>query len=122
MGERILNIITIILLVSFVSIQVKAQQPSIYEVKRMPFNLSGFSNISPVIVKDGIIFCSDRRFSAIQDRIGFDGRRIYNIYLAEKKDTTEFRKPRILKSERSNKFNNGPLCFAPDGKTGLFYQ
>jgi len=120
MGERILNIITIILLVSFVSIQVKAQQPSIYEVKRMPFNLSGFSNISPVIVKDGIIFCSDRRFSAIQDRIGFDGRRIYNIYLAEKKDTTEFRKPRILKSERSNKFNNGPLCFAPDGKTAYF--
>lgn len=86
----------------------------------MPFNLSGFSTISPVIVKDGIIFCSDRRFSAIKDRIGFDGRRIYNIYLAEKRDTTEFRKPRILKSERSNKFNNGPLCFTPDGKTTYF--
>ena len=86
----------------------------------MPFNISGFNNISPVIVKDGIIFCSDRRFSGIEDRTGFDGRRLYNIYLAEKKDTSGFRKPRVLKSDRSNKFNNGPLCLAPDGKTVYF--
>ena len=94
-----------------------AQQPSVYEVKKMSFNIAGFNNISPVIVKDGIIFCSDRRFSVFKDRIAFDGRRLFNIYLAEKKDTASFRKPLELKSERSNKFNNGPLCFAPDGKT-----
>ncbi len=97
-----------------------AQQPSVYEVKRMPFNVNGFSNISPVIVKDGIIFCSNRRSSSLKDRTSFDGRRLYNIYLAQKKDTSDYRKPKILKSERSNKFNNGPLCFAPDGKTVYF--
>jgi hypothetical protein len=86
----------------------------------MPFNINGFSNISPVIVKDGIIFCSDKRFSGLTDRTGFDGRRLYNIYLVEKKDTSAYRKPQVIRSERSNKFNNGPLCFAPDGKTVYF--
>jgi hypothetical protein len=45
---------------------------------------------------------------------------LYNIYLAEKKDTSEFRAPVVIKSERSNKFNNGPLCLASDGKTVYF--
>jgi hypothetical protein len=117
MRKRILYII-IIVLVS--ALQTRAQQPSVYEVKRMSFNINGFNSISPVIVKEGIIFCSDRRFSGFEDRTSFDGRRLYNIYLAVKKDTSAFNKPIALKSERSNKFNNGPLCFAPDGKTVYF--
>lgn len=120
MVKRILNIIAIVLLVPYVSLQTYAQQPSVYEIKRMSFNMNGFNNISPVIIKDGIVFCSDRRFSGLQDRTGYDGRRLYNIYIAEKKDTSEFRRPKVLKSERSNKFNNGPLCFTPDGKTVYF--
>src|SRR5659263_346010 len=120
MKIRILYNITYILFALLVSFQTKAQQPAVYQVKRMSFNWNGFSNISPVIVKDGIIFCSNRRFSGLKDITGYDGRRLYNIYLAEKKDTSEFRKPRVLKSDRSNKFNNGPLCFAPDGKTVYF--
>jgi hypothetical protein len=115
MGNRFLYIIIIFLVVGSVSVQ--AQQPSVYEIKRMSFNNSGFSNISPVIVKDAIIFCSDRRFSGITDRTAFDGHRLYNIYRAERKDTSGFRKAVALKSERSNKFNNGPLCIGPDGKT-----
>jgi len=120
MKIRILYNITYILFALLVSFQTKAQQPAVYQVKRMSFNWNGFSNISPVIVKDGIIFCSNRRFSGIKDRTGFDGRRLYNIYLAERKDTSAFRKPKVLKSDRNNKFNNGPLCFAPDGKTVYF--
>jgi hypothetical protein len=120
MGKRILYIIIIVHVSLFISLKTKAQQPSVYEVKRMPFNINGFSNISPVIVKDGIIFCSDRRFSVLKDRTGYDDRRLYNIYLAEKKDTADFRRPKELMNERSNKFNIGPLCIAPDGKTVYF--
>jgi len=118
MLKRTLYII-ILLLACFVTEIVKAQQPSIYKVGKVPFNTGGFSNISPVIVKDGILFCSDRRFSGLKDRTSFDGRRLYNIYLAEIKDTS-FEKPVEIKSERSDKFNNGPLCIAPDGKTIYF--
>jgi hypothetical protein len=120
MAKRIIYILFLVLSIPYLSAQVISQQPSVYSVKRMSFNIAGFNNISPVIVKDGIIFCSDRRFSGIEDRTGFDGRRLYNIYLAEKKDTSGFKKPRVLKSDRSNKFNNGPLCLAPDGKTVYF--
>src|SRR5512140_2810252 len=120
MAKRIINIIILIIIIPGISNHINAQQPSVYSVKRMPFNISGFNNISPVIVKDGIIFCSDRRFSSIEDRVGFDGRRLYNIYKAEKKDTSGYMKPKVIKSDRSNKFNNGPLCIAPDGRTVYF--
>ena len=117
MRKKVLYIIAIVLVTA---LQTRAQQPSVYEVKRMSFNIDGFNNISPVIVKSGIIFCSDRRFSAFRDRTSYDGRRLYNIYLAVKKDTSGFSKPIELTSERSNKFNNGPLCLAPDSKTIYF--
>jgi hypothetical protein len=120
MAKRIIYILILIFSLPAVSQQTRAQQPSVYSIKRMPFNIAGFNNISPVIVSDGIIFCSDRRYSGIEDRTGYDGRRLYNIYKAEKKDTSAYRKPKVIKSDRSNKFNNGPLCIAPDGKTVYF--
>lgn len=120
MAKRTIYILILIFSVPGFSQQISAQQPSVYTIKRMPFNISGFNNISPVIVSDGIIFCSDRRYSGIEDRTGYDGRRLYNIYKAEKKDTSAYRKPKVIKSDRSNKFNNGPLCIAPDGKTVYF--
>jgi hypothetical protein len=120
MVKKNLHIILIITILSFISEVLVAQQPSVYKVKSMSFNTGAFSEISPVIIKDGIIFCSDRRFSSIKDRTAWDGRRLYNLYIAERKDTSDWRKPVELKSERSSLFNCGPLCFAPDGKTVYF--
>jgi hypothetical protein len=100
--------------------ETQAQQPSVYKITKMPFNTGGFSNISPVFVKNGVLFCSDRRLSGITDRTGFDGRRLYNIYIAERKDSDKFEKPQVVKSERTPRFNNGPMCVAPDGVTIYF--
>lgn len=118
MIKRSLNIISIILLVTLTSLN--AQEPSIYKVKRMSFSSDLFSDISPVILKDGIFFCSNRRFSGVRDRTSFDGRRLYSIYQTEKKDTSRWIKPTEMTSERNSLFNSGPLCFAPDGKTVYF--
>jgi hypothetical protein len=118
--KRISYYITVVLIVLFSMEEGRAQQPSVYEVKKMSFNTNAFSEISPVMMKDGILFCSDRRFSTIKDRTAFDGHRLYNIYTAVRKDTSSWSKPVELKSERSSRFNNGPLCFAPDGKTVYF--
>ncbi|HKK42399.1 MAG TPA: PKD domain-containing protein [Bacteroidales bacterium] len=96
------------------------QQPSLFKIQKLPFNTGMFSEISPVIFRDGILFCSNRRFSAITDRTSFDGRRLYNIYFAEREDTSDWRKPVEIKSSRSSFFNNGPLCVAPDGRTVYF--
>jgi hypothetical protein len=98
----------------------RAQETSPYTVSRLSFNLPGFSEISPVILKDGIMFCSDRRLSGVTDRTSFDDRRLYSIYIAEKKDTADWRRPNPVKSDRTSQFNTGPLCIAPDGKTVYF--
>lgn len=103
-----------------VALQALSQQSSLYEIKRMSFNTNGFSEISPVIVKDGIVFCSNRRFSALKDRTTFEGKRLYNIYLAERKDSAVWKKVIEIKSERSTLFNIGPFCIAQDGKTVYF--
>lgn len=120
MVKRFIYIITVVLLVPIVSLKTSAQQPAVYEVASMPFNRSSFSDISPVIIKDGILFCSNRRFSVVKDRTSFDGRRLYNIYFAAKKDSAEWRTPYELQSERGTLFNIGPLCLAPDKKTVYF--
>jgi hypothetical protein len=119
MLNRFKYIISITILI-LISGETQAQQPSVYKITRMSFNDGIFSEISPVIVKDGIVFCSDRRFSAVKDRKSFDGNRLYNIYIAQRIDTSDWRRPVQLKSERSSLFNNGPLCFAADGKTVYF--
>ena len=120
MLKHSVNIISGLLLFLLVGLNAGAQQPSIFRVSRLDFNSGAFNEISPVIVKDGIVFCSDRRFSAFKDRTTYEGERLYNIYRAERTDTIITGKPRELKSERSMLFNNGPLCFAPDGRTVYF--
>jgi len=99
---------------------VRAQEASAYRIERLPMNSGQFSDISPAIISDGIIFCSDRRTRAIVDRTSFDNRRLYNIYIAERKDTSGWEGALEIKSERSSLFNSGPLCIAPDGKTVYF--
>ena len=85
MVKRIQYIITVLLITLLFTSQTNAQQLSVYKITRMSFNSDAFSEISPVIVKDGIIFCSNRRFSAFKDRTAWDGSRLYNIYFTEKK-------------------------------------
>jgi hypothetical protein len=97
-----------------------AQTPEMYKVTRLSFNSSIFNEISPVIFHDGLLFCSDRRFSGITDRTSYDGRRLFNIFLAGHKDTLEWEKPKEIITDRSELFNNGPLTIAPDGKTVYF--
>lgn len=109
-----------ILLILAANCAAQEQKPSIYKVTRMSFNDGIFSEISPVIYRDGIIFCSDRRFSAFKDRKTFEGRRLYNIFYAERKDSLKWGKPQEIQSERSNLFNSGPMCILPDGKTVYF--
>jgi hypothetical protein len=118
MTKRQLYIISLLLL--FVPCRAQEKKQSVFEVTRIPVNETIFSEISPVTYSDGIIFCSDRRFSSIKDRKSFEGRRLYNLYYAERKDSAEWKKPEEIISERTNLFNNGPLCFSPDGKTVYF--
>jgi len=124
MLKRILYIISLLLVIISIGQKVTAQETDVkksaaYDVKRMPFSKSPFNDISPVIVNDGIIFCSNRRYSSLSDRTTFNNDRLLNLWYAQLKDST-WNKPEEIKSEFSSRFNNGSLSLAPNGKTVYF--
>ena len=96
-----------------------AQESSGIKITRLPFNNSQSSDISPAILNNGLIFCSDRRTSGLVERTSFDNRRLYNIYFAGLKDSI-WEKPVEIKNQKTGLFNNGPLSVSSDGKTLYF--
>jgi hypothetical protein len=124
MLKRSLYIVSLFLVIISTGQRANAQDEEVkksaaYDVKRMPFNKNPFNDISPVIVNDGIIFCSDRRFSSLTDRTTFNNERLLNLYYAQMKDST-WGSPKEIKSEFSSRFNNGSLSLASNGKTVYF--
>ena len=118
MKKRELSIILIVIFSA--AIYCNAQIPFSYNVERMAFNSSFFNEMSPVIGKDGgIMFCSDRRLSAITNVTSFDGRRLFNIFQIAGSDTSSSAVME-LKSERAMKFNSGPFCISADGRVIYF--
>lgn len=118
MGKR--NNIFLIFLFTLAVSSLNAQDLTVFKIKRVPVSSNAFNDIAPVIVNDGIVFCSDRRVTGISDRTSFDGSRLFNIYIAAREDTSSWKKPGEIRTERTGLFNNGPLCFAPDGRTVYF--
>ena len=108
------------ILISFLEVSLVLCQPSIYKVTRMSFNSPVFNDIAPVLIKDGIIFCSDKRTSGIKDKTTYDNVRLYNIYIAEKKDTSDWRRPKEIKGIGNALLYYGPVCLTPDNKTVYF--
>jgi hypothetical protein len=95
-------------------------QAPLFQTKSMSFNNSVASVIAPVIFKDGMIFCSDRRTSSLTGTTTFKDERLYNIYYVERKDSSEWGPLQPIKSSTNPVLYYGPLCIAPDGKTVYF--
>lgn len=95
-------------------------QGPLFVVKPMPFSSPVFSDIAPVIIKDGVLFCSDRRIHSLSGTTTFNDEHLYNIYFAAKLDTSMWGSPRQIRSNFNPVIYYGPLCLAPDGKTVYF--
>jgi hypothetical protein len=112
--------ISLIILLLLVLSDPLLSQPSIYSIEKMPFNSSFFNDIAPVILKDGIIFCSDRRLNSFSNNTTYQDYRLYNLYFVERKDSSGWRRPEEIKSPGSDMLYYGPVCIAPNGKTIYF--
>ena len=95
-------------------------QPSMYRVEKLPVNSGQFNEIAPVIVKDGIIFCSDRRTSSFTGGTTYQDERLYNIYHVVIKDTASWGKVEEVKSAGSDLLYFGPVSISSDGNTIYF--
>ncbi len=96
------------------------QEPPMFEVVILPVSSSLFDDIAPVITGDGIIFCSNRKSKVVSDYNTFDGLRVWDVYFAEKRDSTKWRKPGIWSDDLTTPLSEGPLCFSPDGNKVYF--
>jgi hypothetical protein len=95
-------------------------QSSPYEVVKLPVSSNNFNEMAPSIYKDGIIFMSDRRISAIKNVTTYRDEKIYNIFVAVKTDTNRWGRPQELKDLGNRLVAYGPACIGPDGKTVYF--
>ena len=116
--QAVKNIITLCSVVIAATISVYSQ--SVYRVEPLPVNSGQFNDIAPVIVKDGIIFCSDRRMSSVSDAKTFQDERLYNIFFVQKKDTAAWGKAEEIKEPKSQLLYYGPVSVTADGKTIYF--
>jgi hypothetical protein len=102
------------------SIGTKGQNKPSYEVEMLGISSSVFDDMSPVIVADGIVFCSNRRRSIVSETRTWSDERLYDIYFSLKTEDGTFSGPKIWSKEITSNSNDGPLCFTPDGKSVYF--
>ena len=90
-----------------------------YSVSKLKFN-SDWSDISPVIVANGVIFVSNREDEVGVSRISKDkAEPFFKIYFAPNTETG-LGKPVKLGGEVNGKFSEGPASFASNGKSLFF--
>jgi hypothetical protein len=117
---KVLKYILNLIMIFIGSAELISAQGPLFEVKPLSFNLANSSQIAPVLYKNGIIFCSDRRISSVKQTTTFNDERLYNIFFTESKDTARWNIPLEIKVTSSSVVYSGPLCIAPDGKTVYF--
>ncbi|MCD4770032.1 MAG: PKD domain-containing protein [Bacteroidales bacterium] len=90
------------------------QDEDVYRIEKLPISSKIYNDMSPVLTKDGILFCSDRKLGVVKDVRTFDSKLLYNIYFAEQRDSMDWKRSRLFTKDFSSLVNEGPFCFTPD--------
>ncbi len=91
-----------------------------YEVKPVTILSSSSDDIVSIVVKDGIFFCSNRKTNPFITRKNLQGEKLYDLYYASFSKNSDPGKPRIFSEELRGRYNIGPACLSPDGKSLYF--
>jgi len=119
MTGTIKNIIAVSVLIFFSRFSGLGQGP-LFVAKELRFNNPLTSEIAPVITKDGILFCSDKRTTTLSETTTYNDEHLYHLYFLNKGDTLRASKPLEVKGINNSVLYYGPLCVASDGKTVYF--
>jgi hypothetical protein len=121
MGKRIYITISGLILASALVLVMGQDVKSPYSLQKLTISTAGSNEMSPVIVKDGIVFISDKKTSSIINHTNYNDERLYNIYIALKVDTSNrWGRPERIRDQSSHLAQYGAVCIAPDGKTVYF--
>jgi len=98
-----------LLLCLFLNIELPAGAQH-FITKTVSFNTNSNDEFSPVFYKGGIVFCSNQKGNSfISYRNG--QKRLFKIFYVSKKDSSDWKYPKILAKEISTNFNDGPATF-----------
>ena len=81
-----------------------------FVVKPTSFSSRISDEFSPVFYKGGIVFCSNECDNSLVS-YNNDKSKLYKIYYVTKKDSTGWKRPKILSKEITSDFNDGPVTF-----------
>ena len=99
-----------------------AQDSSLYKVQRLPFNSKSYSAYAPMILDEGLVFCSNRKLFKTfpKDYKNKTGYRPFNLLFTSKEDSLKWNTPKIFSKDLFSKVNEGSAAFCEFTKT-LFY-
>jgi hypothetical protein len=96
------------------------QAKGAFEVSPVSAVSSGSDEMAPVILSDGILFCSNRKTNPFLTKKNLDGVRLYDLYFAPFDANGEPGKPELFASNLGKDINIGPASVSSDGKTLYF--
>ena len=97
-----------------------AQAKGSFDVQTLS-SISGSSDeIAPVIISNGILFCSNRKTNPFLTKKNFDGVRLYDLFFAPFNPDGTTGKPVKFTAGLGKNVNIGPAYLTPDGKTLYF--
>ena len=116
-----MNIIKNFSIIVFVFVfALPGQSQENYKIELLPFNSGIFDDFAPVISKDGIIFCSNRKRKAFVNYTTIENERLLDIYYVKQKDSLRWSRPVLISENISSIFHEGPACLNKE-ETEIFF-
>ena len=110
-GKKVTYLTLILLLAPLIA---GGQESNFYEVEKLAVSSRTYNDMTPVIKDDILYFCSDRRWFGWRNDATFEGRNLYSIYKAHRKDSVSFGNVDIFTGDLVSIADEGPFCFSPD--------
>ncbi|MFN2313737.1 MAG: hypothetical protein ABR531_04730, partial [Bacteroidales bacterium] len=119
--KRLLKHMVIAASVLFVTLPLlNGQAKGVFEISKVTAISSGSDDMAPVILSDGILFCSNRKTNPFLTKKNFEGIRLYELYFAPFNTGGEPDKPVRFATNLGNDANIGPASVTADGNTLWF--
>jgi hypothetical protein len=96
------------------------QAKSPFEVYHVSSLSSGSDDMAPVILNDGILYCSNRKTNPFLTKKNLDGVRLYNLWFAPFDVDGNLARPVRFASSLAKDANVGPASVSGDGNTLYF--
>lgn len=119
--KRLLKHIVIMALAFFATLHLlNGQGKGVFEVSRVTTLSSGSDDMAPVILSDGILFCSNRKTNPFLTKKNLEGIRLFELYFAPFGTSGEPGRPVRFASNLGSDANIGPASLTSDGNTLWF--